>query len=64
VTDELRGLSRGEIAFLVPVGVVVVAIAFVAPGGAAAALFSALFVGLLAGAVIAVKRRWRPPPAR
>lgn len=59
VLDEWRGLSRGELAFLLVIAVLLVVFFAMEPKGPAQVIPGALVIGLLAGAGIAVIRRRR-----
>lgn len=59
VLSEWRGLSKGEIAFLVPLLLIVGVLLLIEPRGPETVIPTALIVGLLAGAGIAVIRRRR-----
>lgn len=56
---EWRGLSKGEIAFLAPLLLIVAVLLLIEPRGPETVIPTALIVGLLAGAGIAVIRRRR-----
>ncbi len=56
---EWRSLSRGEIAFLVPLAVLLVVVAVVGAGSPVTGILAALLIGLVGGAGIAVMRRRR-----
>jgi hypothetical protein len=56
---EWRGLSAGEIAFLVPLLLAVAVLLLIEPRGPETVIPTALIVGLLAGAGLAVIRRRR-----
>jgi hypothetical protein len=56
VTEWTR-LSPGEWIFLAMIAIGIVALALFVPGGAVTGLLSALVLGLLAGAAIALNRR-------
>jgi MYXO-CTERM domain-containing protein len=59
VLSEWRGLSKGEIAFLAPLLLIVGVLLLIEPRGPETVIPTALIVGLLAGAGIAVIRRRR-----
>jgi uncharacterized membrane protein YczE len=59
VVNEWRGLSLGELAFLIPLALVLVAFIVIEPKGPEQAIPATLVIGVLAGAGIAVSRRRR-----
>ena len=56
---EWTMLTRGELSFVALIGVGIVALALTVPGGVLNGLVSAVSLGLLAGALIALNRRRR-----
>lgn len=59
VVDEWRGLSKGELAFLIPLAILLVVFLAIEPKGPEQVIPATLVIGVLAGAGIAVSRRRR-----